>query len=180
LTRARLVLGDRRLGRRLRRLLRRLVYGAPLPAVQVKEIADVRTRMEIELGKETPGRRHVKFGRGGLVDVEFLVQTLQLRHGATSPGVRAPGTLSALRQLARVGALEGATATALASHYRFLRRLSAALRLLSVRPADTIDLAGPVPARVASALGYPSREAVLEEYGQRTAAVRALYAEAMA
>jgi len=58
--------------------------------------------------------------------------------------------------------------------------VSAALRLLSVRPPDTIDLAGPVPARVASALGYPSRDAFLVEYRTRTSAVRALYKEHMA
>ncbi|HEU5196618.1 MAG TPA: bifunctional [glutamate--ammonia ligase]-adenylyl-L-tyrosine phosphorylase/[glutamate--ammonia-ligase] adenylyltransferase, partial [Methylomirabilota bacterium] len=60
LTRARLVLGDRALGRRVRATLRRLVYAAPLPESALKEIAEVRTRMEVELGKETPGRRHVK------------------------------------------------------------------------------------------------------------------------
>jgi glutamate-ammonia-ligase adenylyltransferase len=180
LTRARLVLGDRGLGRRLRRLLRRLVYGAPLPAAGVKEIMDVRARMETELGKETPGRRHVKFGRGGLVDVEFLVQTLQLRHGATHPAARVPATVAALAELARAGVLEADTAELLVSHYRVLRRVSAALRLLSVRPSDTIDLAGPVPARVASALGYASRETFLEEYRRCTTAVRTLYAEVMA
>jgi glutamate-ammonia-ligase adenylyltransferase len=180
LTRTRLVLGDPALGRRVRRLLRRLVYAAPLPASQVKEIAQVRTRMELELGKETPGRRHVKLGRGGLVDVEFLVQTLQLRHGATHPAVRPAGTGAALAELARAGMLDEASAAALAAHYRFLRRVSTALRLLSVRPSDTIDLAGPIPTRVASALGYPSRDAFLEEYRARTEAVRALYERGMA
>jgi glutamate-ammonia-ligase adenylyltransferase len=180
LTRTRLVLGDSALGRRVRRLLRRLVYAAPLPASQVKEIAQVRTRMELELGKETPGRRHVKLGRGGLVDVEFLVQTLQLRHGATHPAVRPAGTGAALAELARAGMLDEASAAALAAHYRFLRRVSTALRLLSVRPSDTIDLAGPIPTRVASALGYPSRDAFLEEYRARTEAVRALYERGMA
>lgn len=180
LTRSRLILGDRALGRRVRGLLRRVVYGAPLPRAQVKEIADVRRRMEVELGRETPGRRHVKFGVGGLVDVEFLVQTLQLVHGARQPEVRAPGTLAALAGLDRAGAIEGQTAADLADHYRFLRRVSAALRLLSVRPSDTIDLAGPVPTRVASALGDPSRDAFLTEYRKRTSAVRALYKERMA
>jgi glutamate-ammonia-ligase adenylyltransferase len=179
LTRARLVLGDRALGRRVRGLLRRLVHGAPLSRAQVKEIADVRTRMETELGKETPGRRHVKFGVGGLVDVEFLVQTLQLVHGARRADVRAPGTLAALARLARCGAIEAAAASELAEHYGFLRRTSAALRLLSVRPPDTIDLAGPAPARVASALGFPSREAFLTEYRNRTTAVRNLYERTM-
>ena len=136
--------------------------------------------MEIELGKETPGRRHVKYGVGGLVDVEFLVQTQELRHGGQRPEVRAPGTLAALAGLARAGALEQPGARELADHYRFLRRVSAALRLLSVRPSDTIDLAGPVPTRVASALGYPSRKSFLDEYRRRTTAVRAFYEEQMA
>jgi [glutamine synthetase] adenylyltransferase / [glutamine synthetase]-adenylyl-L-tyrosine phosphorylase len=175
LTRARLILGDRALGRRVRALLRRVVYGAPLSRGEVKTIVEVRKRMQLELGKETPGRRHVKYGVGGLVDVEFLVQTQALLHGAQRPDVRAPGTLAALAGLARVGAVDTSAARTLADHYRFLRRVSAALRLLSVRPSDTIDLAGRVPTRVASALGYPSRGAFLDEYRERTTAVRAMY-----
>ena len=180
LTRARLVLGDRGLGRRLRASLRRLVYGAPLPVGALKEIGEVRTRMERELGKETPGRWHVKQGRGGLVDVEFLAQSLQLVHGAAHPDVRRTSTEAALAGLARVGALPAATATALAEHYRFLRRVSTALRLLGARPPDAIELAGPMPARVASALGLGSREAFLTAYRERTAAVRAAYREVLA
>ena len=173
LTRARLVLGDRGLGRRVRAMLRRLVYGAPLPDRALEEIGEVRTRMERELGKETPGRWHVKQGRGGLVDVEFLAQGLQLVHGAAHPDARQVSTAAALAGLARVGALPAATAAALAADYRFLRRVSAALRLLGARPPDTIELAGPMPGRVASALGLGSREAFLGIYRERTAAVRA-------
>jgi glutamate-ammonia-ligase adenylyltransferase len=180
LTRARLVLGDPGLGRRVRATLRRLVYGAPLPVGALKEIGEVRTRMELELGKETPGRWHVKHGRGGLVDVEFLAQALQLVHGAAHPDVRGTSTSAALAGLARVGALPAATAAALASDYLFLRRVSAALRLLGARPSDTIELAGPIPARVASALGLGSREAFLTAYRERTSAVRAAYREILA
>jgi glutamate-ammonia-ligase adenylyltransferase len=179
LTRARLVLGDRALGRRVRAVLRRLVYGAPLPGSGLKEIAEVRTRMELELGKETPGRWHVKFGRGGLVDVEFLAQALQLVHGAAHPEVRRTSTTAALRGLARAGALPAATAAELAEHYRFLRRVSTALRLLGARPTDTLELAGPMPARVAGALGLPSREAFLTTYREQTTAVRAAFDRAL-
>ena len=49
-----------------------------------------------------------------------------------------------------------------------------------MRPSDTIDLAGPVPTRVASAPGYPSRKSFLDEYRRRTTAVRAFYEEQMA
>ncbi len=180
LTRARLVLGDRALARDVGRLLRRLTYAEPLPRASLKEIAEVRGRMERELGKETPGRLHVKFGRGGLVDVEFLAQALQLVHGAAHPGVRRANTAAALRGLARAGALSAATATILVDHYRFLRRVSAALRLLGARPSDTLELAGPMPARVAAALGLPSRQALLDDYRARTAAVRAAWTEAVA
>ncbi len=177
LTRARLVLGDRALGRRVRATLRGLVYGAPLPHSALKEIGEVRTRMELELGKETPGRWHVKFGRGGLVDVEFLTQALQLVHGATHPDVRRTSTTAALAGLVRVGALPAAAAARLSDDYRFLRRVSTALRLLGARPSDTLELAGPMPARVASALGLASRDAFLAAYRERTSRVRAAYDE---
>jgi glutamate-ammonia-ligase adenylyltransferase len=58
LTRTRLVLGDPALGRRVRAMLHAYVYGAPLERSGLKEIAEVRTRMEVELAKETPGRLH--------------------------------------------------------------------------------------------------------------------------
>jgi glutamate-ammonia-ligase adenylyltransferase len=177
LTRARVITGDPALARRARALIRRHVYGEPLGPHGLKEIAEVRARMELELGRETPGRRHVKFGRGGLVDVEFVTQALQLLHGAAHPEVRWASTRAALGGLARVGALPAETAAALEDHYRFLRRVSASLRLLSARPPDTLDLAGPMPGRVASALGYPSREAFLEDYRRRTEAVRAVLRE---
>ncbi|MBI1736368.1 MAG: bifunctional [glutamate--ammonia ligase]-adenylyl-L-tyrosine phosphorylase/[glutamate--ammonia-ligase] adenylyltransferase [Candidatus Rokubacteria bacterium] len=180
LTRARVLDGDRRLARAVRRALRTIVYGAPLPHAALKEIVAVRKRMELELGKETPGRVHAKFGKGGLVDVEFLAQALQLVHGAGRPDVRRANTTAALRALARAGVLANDRAEALAEHYRFLRRVSAALRLLGARPADVLDLAGPMPARVATALGYPSRQAFLDDYRRRTDAVRAGYREALA
>jgi len=177
LTRARLVWGDRRLARRVRAMIRHHAYGAVLGPHGLKEIAEVRTRMELELGKETPGRLHVKFGRGGLVDVEFLVQALELKHGAGHPEVRRASTTAGLAGLARAGALAPETARELTEHYRFLRRVSAALRLLSARPPDTIELAGPIPARVATAIGLPSRDAFLAEYRLRATAVRAAYTE---
>jgi glutamate-ammonia-ligase adenylyltransferase len=180
LTRARLVLGDRGLARRVRATLRRLVYGAPLPRSALKEIGEVRVRMELELGKETPGRWHVKFGRGGLVDVEFLTQALQLVHGARHPDVRRPSTTAALTGLARTGALPVAAAAELSDDYRFLRRASTALRLLGARPTDTLELAGPMPARVATALGLGSRAAFLTAYRERAGAVRAAYEKVFA
>jgi glutamate-ammonia-ligase adenylyltransferase len=135
--------------------------------------------MEVELGKETRGRWHVKLGRGGLVDVEFLAQGLQLVHGAAHPAARQAATTAALRGLARAGALPAASAEALIAHYRFLRRVSTALRLLGARPTDTLELAGPMPTRVGAALGFPSREAFLAAYKEHTDSVRKTYDDLM-
>jgi glutamate-ammonia-ligase adenylyltransferase len=180
LTRARILLGDRALARAVRRELRAIVYSGPLPRTGLKEIVAVRRRMETELGKETPGRFHVKYGKGGLVDVEFLAQALELVHGAERADVRRANTTAALSSLARAGALPAEAAEELVSHYRFLRRVSTALRLLGARPTDSFELAGPMPARVATALGFPSRQAFLEEYRKRVEAVRTRYREALA
>jgi len=196
LTRARLILGDRTLARRVRAALRQLVYGDARPRAALavraasrrgagappaearllfKEIVEVRARMERELGRETRGRLHVKYGRGGLVDIEFLAQALQLVHGRDHVEARRFATTAALAGLARAGALEPTAAAELAERYRFLRRVSASLRLLGARPSDTLELAGPMPARVATALDYPSRQAFLDAYRQQTTAVRAAY-----
>ncbi|PWU22240.1 MAG: bifunctional [glutamate--ammonia ligase]-adenylyl-L-tyrosine phosphorylase/[glutamate--ammonia-ligase] adenylyltransferase, partial [Candidatus Rokuibacteriota bacterium] len=175
LTRARLVGGDARLGRSLRKTLAGLLYGPDALPPDLKEMRMLRERMEKELGKENPGRRHVKFGRGGLVDVEFITQALQMLHGARVPSIRRANTIHALAAIRAAGLLAGDEVDALAEHYRFFRRVSAALRLFGARPADTLEPAGPIPGRLAKSLEYPSRKEFLDDYGRRTAWVRALF-----
>jgi glutamate-ammonia-ligase adenylyltransferase len=175
LTRARLVGGDPRVGRAVRRRIRSLLYGPEAAPPDLKEMRGLRERMERELGKETPGRFHVKFGRGGLVDVEFITQALQMRHGARYPGLRRANTLAAIRGIAAAGLLPAAECDTLAGEYRFLRRVSLGLRLFGMRPSDALELAGPNPARLAKALDYSSRKEFLDDYRRRAAWVRALY-----
>jgi glutamate-ammonia-ligase adenylyltransferase len=159
----------------VRRRIRGLLYGPAAPPPDLKEMRTLRERMERELGRETPGRFHVKFGRGGLVDVEFITQALQMRHGARHPGLRRAGTLHAIREIAAASVLPPAECGTLAEQYRFLRRVSLGLRLFGTRPSDTLELAGPNPARLAKTLEYPSRKDFIEDYRRRTAWVRALY-----
>ena len=175
LTRARLVGGDPRLGRALRKQLDGLVYGPEVPPPDLKEMRGLRERMEKELGKENPGRLHVKFGRGGLVDIEFITQALQMLHGARVPAVRGANTIRALGAIKAARLLPADDCDTLVEHYRFLRRISTGLRLFGARPADALEPAGPIPGRLAKALDYPSRKEFLDDYRRRTASVRALY-----
>jgi glutamate-ammonia-ligase adenylyltransferase len=175
LTRVRAVWGDPRLARQVRRVIRAAVYRGPLSLAEIKEIREIRQRMEVELGRETPGRFHLKYGRGGLVDVEFVVQSLQLAHGNRRPAIRRANTRAALAAIRREGLVGEAEADALAGHYSFLRRVSASLRLFGARPADTLEVAGPMPARLARALGFAGRAEFLADYRRRIEEVRRIY-----
>lgn len=175
LTRARLVGGDPRVGHTVRRVLRDVLYGPDAPPPDLAEMRALRGRMEKELGKESPGRLHVKFGRGGLVDVEFITQAIVMTHGRAHPSLRRANTIEAIRAIERAGFLPAEDARALAEHYRFLRRVSGALRLFGARPSDALEPAGPIPGRIAKSLDYASRKEFLEDYRRRTGWVRALY-----
>ncbi len=66
----------------------KFVCGKGLADDDRAEIARLPERMERELARETPTRWNLKTGRGGLVDVEFAVQMMQLRHGHDHPAIR--------------------------------------------------------------------------------------------
>ncbi len=71
----------------------------------VKEIAHIRHRMEIELAKEAEENSfHIKAGAGGLVDIEFAVQMMQLKHGCRHPALQISNTLHRPDGNQRIGA----------------------------------------------------------------------------
>jgi glutamate-ammonia-ligase adenylyltransferase len=175
LVKARPACGDPGLARRFGALRRVHVFGPGLTGAERAEIHRVRTRMEIELGREGPGRTHVKFGRGGLIDIEFLAQVLQLTHGARHPALRTPSTPRALDRLAALGVLPRDSAQALRDAYDFQKALLRALRLRQVRPPDCLPAAGHALARLAREAGLPTGRALVTRYGEVAAEVRRLY-----
>jgi glutamate-ammonia-ligase adenylyltransferase len=179
LVKARPVLGDPALARRFATLRRARVFGPGLSDAERAEIHRVRGRMELELGKEGPGRLHVKFGAGGLVDVEFLTQVLQLAHGARHGALRTPSTRRALAALAEHGVLGRDAASALVEAYDFEKALLRALRLAQARPADCLPATGHLLARLARELGFPSGRALVDRYREVAAGVRLHYRAVM-
>ncbi len=129
LIKCRFVAGDREFGRRVEERMAEFAYGRPLPEGAAPEIHRLRRRMEVELGKERADRLNLKVGRGGIVDVEFAVQFLQLLHGAGNRSLRARPTLKALYELSRAGVLPAGEFAVLDEGYRFLRALEVRLRL---------------------------------------------------
>ena len=80
--------------------------------------------------QETAGPRNLKRGPGGIVDIEFITQLLQLCHAAEQPDILQPNTFAALESLQQAGILPAEEAEFLRDSYRFLRQVEARLRLL--------------------------------------------------
>jgi glutamate-ammonia-ligase adenylyltransferase len=175
LVKARPALGSPALARCFAAVRRTHVFGPGLSDAERAEIHRVRTRMEAELGREGPGRIHVKFGAGGLVDIEFLTQVLQLTHGARHGALRTPSTRGALGRLGMLGLLEPAAAQALLAAYDFQKGLLRSLRLAQARPADCLPVAGHLLARLAREAGLPSGRALVQRYQAIAAEVRRHY-----
>lgn len=180
LIKARVVTGTPALAARLADLNCRIVYERPLPDDLAAEIHRLRQRMEKEIAREDEGHLNIKTGRGGMVDVEFLVQYLQLRHGATHAEVRCPNTIEALRSLYEAGLLPGGDHAILANGYKFLRRLENKLRLVHDQSVSELASDPDALAKLARHLGYPERprrpqEVFLEEYAQVTLAIRQVF-----
>lgn len=96
LLKARFIAGDISLGKEFMSLAESVLYGMPLTDTQAEEIRAMKRRIEAERLKDP---RDLKIGPGGLADIEWIVQLLQLRHGQRRQRVRTPGTLDALRRL---------------------------------------------------------------------------------
>jgi glutamate-ammonia-ligase adenylyltransferase len=116
----------------------------------------------------------MKLGPGGLADVEWTVQLLQLRHGAAEPSVRAPGTLQALDALCAAGCVAERDAVVLEQAYRFCARVRNRLYLQAGGPRDSLPTDPAAATRLARSLGYRRhpRSALREEYRRRTRRAR--------
>jgi len=133
------------------------VYRDPFPEDAAREVRRIKARVERERipAGEDP-EFHLKLGRGGLVDVEFTVQLLQLQYGAAHPEVRAQGTVEALEQLADASLLADDDAKVLIDAYVFCERARNASYLVTGRSSDALP-SGDEGRRVALLMGYTHR-----------------------
>jgi glutamate-ammonia-ligase adenylyltransferase len=137
LLKARPVAGDMALGQAYVDTLGPLVWQAARREHFVEDVQAMRRRVEQSLPASQAGRE-LKLGPGGLRDIEFAVQLLQLVHGRTDDTLRAPATLPALAALAAGGYVGRADAEELAAAYRFLRRTEHLLQLSRLSRTHTL------------------------------------------
>lgn len=156
LVKARACAGHSGCGRAFMRIVAETLYCEGLPDAQAEEIRHMKRRMEAERLKPEMRERDLKLGHGGMSDIEFATQLLQLRYGRSCPPARAPGTVGALLALARHGALRAPDASRLADNYRSLMTLRNRLALLGGGgPTDLLPDSVGTLRKVAIGMGCP-------------------------
>ncbi|MEX0953405.1 MAG: bifunctional [glutamine synthetase] adenylyltransferase/[glutamine synthetase]-adenylyl-L-tyrosine phosphorylase [Nitriliruptoraceae bacterium] len=180
---ARPVAGDLDLGRQLMERAEPFVWPERLESGVVAEIREMKSRIESKPEVVRHGERQIKLGPGGIRDIEFAVQLLQLVHGRADRSLRCTGTLPTLEALVANGYVDEDDAEPFAAAYRLLRTVEHRLQLAHERRTHTVP---EDPARqewLARSLGYragpdgPAREAMLRELSTTQARVRELHAK---
>ena len=180
LTKARVVLGDEALAGQLDDIIRHTIYGGTIDDDGRREIQRLRMRMENELAREKEGSYNIKTGRGGMVDVEFAVQYLQLREGYKIPELRTSSTVVALREISSLGLLPEGHAQTLLSGYKFLRKLENRLRIIHDYSANDLSGTKIYLNKLARRMGYDPKlknpgAALISDYEEMTAKIRDVF-----
>ena len=153
LLKARPVAGDADLGARFLSSASERVWSRPFGAEELREVRAMKARSEALLARKGLTDREVKRGRGGIRDVEFAVQLLQLVHGRADEALRSPNTLVALAELADAGYVDPADAGALADAYRFLRAVEHRLQLVEGQQVHAVPTDANARSHLARVLG---------------------------
>lgn len=141
LLKSRPVAGDDRLGAAFAHSAAEHLWTRRFDAAALRELRDLKARAEDLLDKKGLTRREIKLGRGGIRDIEFAVQLLQLVHGADDPALRVRATLPALATLAEGGYVAPEDSTTLAAAYRFLREVEHRLQLVDLQQVHELPVA---------------------------------------
>jgi glutamate-ammonia-ligase adenylyltransferase len=178
LLKARPAAGDPELGQAFAELVEPFVYPETLPPEAVREIRQMKARIEVTgSGRGT----EIKRSAGGIRDVEFVTQLLQLVHGRFDLALRGRATLEVLEALGRFGYVPLEDARALAASYRWLRNVEHRLQLWDLRRTHELPAEATLRERLAKSLAYRDQpsgtalEAFEDELARHRKEVRSLY-----
>jgi len=175
LLKARVIAGDRALGEEFVQSVRAWVYGRGLAFEEIGSIKRIKGRIEARALQRGEERTEVKLGYGGIRDVEYVIQFLQLMHGARNPEVRHHNSLTALRLLEAAGVILPTDRDVLDDAYRFLRGVEHRLQLVQWAQVHRIPDHPRELASLARRCGYPDAPAFASAYREKAEAVRQIF-----
>lgn len=175
LVKARWICGSRELAYDFLRQLQPFVFPkSPTPDL-LDEVAAIKERIERDIVGFEERERNVKLGIGGIREIEFIVQALQLLHAAQYPFLQEAGTLKAIRGLAELEFLPNEDAEKLERAYRFLRRVEHRLQIEAEQQTHTVPEAGEALEILAHSLGFDSGPELLTRLRAEMRVVRAIF-----
>jgi [glutamine synthetase] adenylyltransferase / [glutamine synthetase]-adenylyl-L-tyrosine phosphorylase len=183
LLKARPVAGDLDLGAELLQAAEPFLWPEHLDPDVIAEVRAMKSRIESKPEVVRHGERQLKLGPGGIRDIEFAVQLLQLVHGRGDRSLRLTGTLPTLRAMVANGYVDEEDAGAFADAYRLLRTVEHRLQLAHERRTHTIADDPDRQEWLARSLGYrpaeghPAREPFQRDLGKVQSRVRELHAK---
>ncbi|HTZ08433.1 MAG TPA: bifunctional [glutamine synthetase] adenylyltransferase/[glutamine synthetase]-adenylyl-L-tyrosine phosphorylase [Acidimicrobiales bacterium] len=160
LLKARAVAGQGELGVAFEEAAAAQVWGRQYSADELAEVRAMKARTEGTVRGRGLAGREIKRGPGGIRDIEFAVQLLQLVHGAHDPGIRQRATLPALAELGRAGYVAAQDAAVLRDAYRFLRTVEHRLQLVEEEQTHAVPADPAARRRLALVLGFEDGPAV--------------------
>tara|TARA_Y100000588_G_scaffold189003_1_gene202950 strand:+ start:1190 stop:4381 length:3192 start_codon:yes stop_codon:yes gene_type:complete len=183
MVRARVVAGNKDVGKKFMTAAHDFVFQDKFEYSALIEISRLRDRMELELAKEKTKGKNVKLGFGGIADIEFTIQILQLIHGKRNPRLRQTNTIESINMLVTHGIIDQVKADLAKENYLFLRKLECALRIIRQTPTNTLPKKTIELAQLARLLSYSGNDedtlanVLLSDYKKHTTQMRGYYRE---
>jgi [glutamine synthetase] adenylyltransferase / [glutamine synthetase]-adenylyl-L-tyrosine phosphorylase len=175
LIKARGIAGSRELAYEFLRQHQPFIYPrSPTPDL-LDEIATIKRRIERDVVRSDALERDVKLGRGGIREIEFVVQTLQFIHGGRHIFLRETSTLSALRALSRLELISRTEVIDLDRAYRFLRQVEHRLQIEAEQQTHTIPRDPIAVQRLAQGLGFTSAADFVSALRENMRKVRSVF-----
>jgi [glutamine synthetase] adenylyltransferase / [glutamine synthetase]-adenylyl-L-tyrosine phosphorylase len=169
------ICGSRELAYEFSRVLQPFIYPkSPTPDL-FEEIANIKRRIERDVVGADKLERNVKLGRGGIREIEFVVQTLQFIHGARHTFLQETNTLTALRALAQLELIPQNEVLDLDRAYRFLRRIEHRLQIDAEQQTHTVPQEPEALMRLALSLGFDSTQQFTAALKETMGSVRAMF-----
>src|SRR5438046_7616625 len=172
LIKARGIGGSRELAYEFLRQHQPFIYPKSASPDLLDEIASIKRRIERDIVGADKLERDVKLGRGGIRDIEFIVQTLQLMHGARHPFLQEANMLKALRALRELDLLPTNEVLTLDNTYRFLRRVEHRLQIEAEQQTHVVPRDAEALRPLALSLRFSSSEDFTAALPERTPAAR--------
>jgi glutamate-ammonia-ligase adenylyltransferase len=176
LIKARGIAGDRELTYDFLRELQPFIYPKSASSELLDEIAAIKRRIERDIVGHENLERNVKLGVGGIREIEFVVQALQLIHGSRNAFLQETSTLKALPALAELDLLPRAEALDLDRSYRFLRSVEHRLQMEAEQQTHTLPEEGEPLRRIARSFGFESSDSFTAALQTRMQRVREIFA----